>query len=188
MEIRPVQPADLPDLAEIDGTIDSAQYLHLDRSGDALALSWKLDERPLRQRRIHANRLDDEAGRHLLLKHVVTGIEDGLALLAEHEGRVVALALAQPQPDHGTLRVEDLRVDFDHRRQGVATALLYQVIAAAREQGLRAVVVETRTDNVPAAHLLGRCGFELSGLDDKRYSNHDLVKEAVALYWYTALD
>jgi len=187
MEIRPVQPDDLPDLVEIDGTIDSGQYLHLDRSGEGLALAWKLTERPLRQRRIHANRLD-EGGRGGLLKYIVTGIEEGLALLAEHEGQKVALAFAQAQPEQGTLRVEDLRVDFDHRRQGVGTALLYQLVAHARELGLRAVAVETRTDNVPAANLLSRCGFELSGLDDKRYSNHDLVKEAVALYWYTALD
>src|SRR5688500_5701347 len=113
MEIRPVQTNDLADLIDIDGTIDSGQYLHLDRSGEGLALGWKLAERPLRERRIQPNRLS-EGGRNTLLKYIVTGIEEGLALLAEHEGQKVALAVAQAQPEHGTLRVEDLRVDFDH--------------------------------------------------------------------------
>src|SRR5688500_14536244 len=127
MEIRPVQPADLADLIEIDGTIESTRYLHLDRAGGGgLESAWKLTERPLRQKRIEANRLD-EGGRNYLLKHIVGGAEEGLAVLAEHDGQKVALVIAQVQPEHGTMRLEDLRVDFDHRRQGLATALLYNV-------------------------------------------------------------
>src|SRR3954447_5669800 len=137
MEIRPVTPADLDDLAEIDGTIESASYLHLDRAGEGFSISWKLSERPLRETRILANRLDDE--RLFALKQVATGIEEGLALLAEHGGEKVALLVAQAEPARKAIRIDDLRVDFDHRREGLATAMLFQVIAAARDQGLRAV-------------------------------------------------
>ena len=186
MEIRPVRPADLDALTDIDGTVESSQYLHLDRSGEGFELAWKLTERPLRERRHDPNRLDDE--RRFLVKQVATGADEGTALMAEHDGAAVALMLAMPDNERQTIRVLDLRVDYDHRREGLATAMIYQVISEARAAGLRAVMAESKTDNVPAAMLLSKCGFDIAGLDARRYSNHDLVKEAVALYWYAALD
>jgi GNAT superfamily N-acetyltransferase len=186
MQIRPVTPADLDGLYDIDGTIESSQYLHLDRTGEGFDLSWKLAERPLRERRTLPNRLDDE--RQFLLKQIATGIDEGIVLVAEHDGAPVGLLLAQAEPAFKTIRVHDLRIDFDQRRQGLATAMMYQVIATAREQELRAVTAESTTDNLPAAWFLLKCGFDLSGLDARRRSNHDLVKESVTLHWYAALD
>ncbi len=186
MQVRSVIPSDLPDLLEIDGTIESPQYLHLDRSGEGLAMAWKLEERRLREKRIDPNRLGEE--QRFTLKQIATGADEGIALLAEHEGDKVALLVAQFQPVRRTFQLVDLRVDYDCRRQGLATGMLYQVIAEARDRGLRAVEAETRTDNLPAARFLSRCGFDLAGLDAQRYSNHDLVKEAVALFWYVSLE
>jgi RimJ/RimL family protein N-acetyltransferase len=151
-----------------------------------LAVAWKLEQRPLREKRILPNRLDDDL--KFTLRQVVTGADEGFALLAEHEGQKVALLLAQPQPQVGTLRLLDVRVDYDFRREGLATAFLFQAITEAREKGLRAVTAETLTDNLPVARLLSKCGFDLAGLDAQRRSNHDLVKEAASLLWYVSLD
>jgi GNAT superfamily N-acetyltransferase len=186
MEIRPVTQADLDDLAEIDGTIESPGYLHLDHAGEGMTVSWSLAERPLRETRILPNRLDDD--RLFTLKQVAAGTDEGVALLAEHGGSKVALLLAQVEAARKAIRIHDLRVDFDHRREGLATALLFQLIAIAREQELRAVAAETQTDNLPAAQLLQKCGFELAGIDTRRMTNHDLVKESATLFWYAALD
>lgn len=186
MEIRPIRSADLDLLSEIDGTIDSSQYVHVDRSGEGLALSWKTQERPLRERLAKSNPIDDEV--RFWLKQIATGADDGLALMAEHDGVPVALLVASPDHAHHALRVHDVRVDFDHRRQGLATALLYQAVSAAREGEYRAVAAETTTDNFPAAQLLAKCGFDVAGLDARRHTNHDLVKEAVTLFWYASLD
>ncbi len=186
MEIRPVRPSDLDSLLDIDGTIESGEYLHLERTGEGLNVQWKLAERPLREKRIFPNRIDDD--RKFTLKQIATGADEGLALLAEHEGQTTALLLAQPQPEFRTLRLIDLRVDYDFRREGLATAMLFQAINLAREQELRAVTAESLTDNIPAARLLTKCGFDLAGLDAQRHSNHDLVKEAVSLLWYASLD
>lgn len=186
MQIRPLAPTDLDALYDIDGTIESSQYLHVERTGEGLAIAWRLDERLLREKKTLPNRLKGE--RQFLLKQIACGNDEGLVLVAEHHDAPVALLLAQCEPVYSTIRVHDLRVDFDQRRQGLATAMLFQVISAAREQGLRGVSVETMTDNVPAAKLLLKCGFDLAGLDAKRFSNHDLVKESVTLHWYAALD
>jgi ribosomal protein S18 acetylase RimI-like enzyme len=201
MELRPVQTKDLDLLSEIDGTIQSRDYLHVERSapptpagGEAdddgaappLAAGWRLAQRPLRERLVRPNPLGDDA--RLVVKMIATGADEGLALMAEHDGMPVALAVATPDHARGVLRLVDLRVDFDTRRQGLATALLYSVVAAARDAELRAVAAETTTDNAPAAALLAKCGFELAGLDERRLSNHDLVKETVTLFWYMSLD
>src|SRR5688500_7545292 len=134
MQIRPVTSADLVGLYDIDGTIESTQYLHLDRAGEGIDVAWKLIERPLREKRVLPNRLDDD--RRFLLKQIVSGADEGIALMAEHDDVPVALLLAQAHPASGTIRVHDLRVDYDQRRQGLGIAMMYQVIATAREQGL----------------------------------------------------
>jgi ribosomal protein S18 acetylase RimI-like enzyme len=82
----------------------------------------------------------------------------------------------------------DLRVDFDQRRQGIATVLVYQLVQQARERELRAVSAEIRTNNLPANRLLQKLSFEIAGIDTHRYSNHDLVKESATIFWYAELD
>ena len=62
MQIRPVQPRDLDLLSEIDGTVESSQYLHVERTGEGLGSAWRLHERPLRERLVRSNPIDDDAG------------------------------------------------------------------------------------------------------------------------------
>ena len=186
MQIRPAGPADVNFVNDIDATLECTQYLHVDRSGEGLCRSWRLEQRPLRERTIRPNPLGDDAA--FTLKQIATGADDGLALVAEHNKQLVALMLAQPDVGKQTLRLIDLRVDYDFRRQGLATALLFAAINHARDAELRAVATETLTDNQPAAAMLIKSGFELAGIDDRRHSNHDLVKEAVTLFWYAAMD
>lgn len=186
MEIRPVRPDDLKNLAEIDATIHTAHYLHVDEAGEGIARSWRLDERNFRSPQIISNPLTDET--HFLARQIATGAEEGIAILAEHDSIPVALLLADVRPQFETLHIAEIRVDFEFRRQGLATAMIYQSVAAGRERGVRAVCAETLSSNGPAHRMLTKCGFDLGGLDTRRLTNHDLVKESSTLLWYTALD
>ena len=186
MQIRPVKPSDLQGVAEIDGTVESTRYLHVERSGEGLSAAWRLEDRPAREKVIDPNRMADEAA--FLLKQVLGGADEAFCHVVEHEDAPVAFILARADPASGTMRLIDLRVDYDYRRQGMGTALVFQLIQHTREQSLRAVAAETRTNNHPAGGLLAKCGFDLAGVDTKRWSNHDLVKEAATLLWYAALD
>ena len=186
MQIRPGSAKDLDLLPDIDGTVESTRYLHLEHAGEGLSASWRLDERPLREKLIDPNRLGDEAT--FLLKQIVSGADEGMVLVAEHDDAPVALLVAHLRPERQTMHIVDLRIDYEQRRQGIATAMLYQLIGSAREMELRAVSAETRTNNLPAGQLLAKCGFELSGVDTRRDSNHDVVKEAATLFWYATLD
>jgi hypothetical protein len=67
-------------------------------------------------------------------------------------------------------------------------ALIYRAINRARDLELRAVFAEVPANNFPANQLLLKCSFELAGVDTRRHSNHDVVKESATLLWYAALD
>jgi GNAT superfamily N-acetyltransferase len=186
MQIRPMTHSDLALLPEIDGTSESGEYLHIEKSGEGLAVSYKAQIRALREKRTHRHALDDEQA--FAIRQIVEGINEGLALVVEHDGQPVGAAAAVSDPQTSTLRLIDLRVDFDHRRQGLASAMLFQLISFAREQGLRAVMTTAQADDFPAMQLLAKLNFEPAGLDTHFRSNHDLVKESVVLFFYLATE
>jgi len=186
MEIRAANLQDLTRLIDLDSTIESPQYLHLDRGGEGLAARWALEERPLREKLLDPNPVHEDL--RFALKQVLSGIEEGIVLAADHDGQLVGLALAQPDVERQTLRVIDVRIDYDLRREGLGSAMLFQIIAHARQMELRAVSARTLTNNLPAAKFFQKAGFELAGVNTHFFSNHDVVKEAVALFWYAALD
>jgi len=186
MEIRAALLAEMDDLHEIDGTIESTHYLHVEQAGDGPTLSWRLEERRMRSTRTISNPIDEE--NRFFLRQLLTGAEEGIALAIVRQNLPVALLLAREAHDRRTLCLTDLRVESEYRRQGFATALLLMLIGEARSRQLRAVSAETRADNAPMYRLLPRCGFELAGLDTRRHTNHDLVKESATLFWYAALD
>jgi GNAT superfamily N-acetyltransferase len=158
----------------------------LEQAGEGMTIAWRLEERPLREKLVNSNAVDDD--QRFALRQVLGGIEEGIGLAAEHDEELVALAVAQRDAAADVLRLIDLRVDYDQRRQGIGSALLFQVISHAREIGVRAVQARTLTNNLPANAFLAKAGFELCGVDTHLMSNHDLVKETVSLFWYAALD
>ena len=186
MHLRSATVSDLEHLIDLDGTIESTQYLHVEKSGEGLALAWRLEPRPRREKLIDANAVNDD--RKFEIKQVITGVEDGIAVAGEHDGQLMALGIAVVDPTFNLMRIIDLRVDYDQRRQGIGSALLYQIISHAREKELRAVSAVTLTNNLPAAAFLQKAAFDMTGLDTHRMSNHDLVKESASLFWYAALD
>src|SRR5262249_1627640 len=147
---------------------------------------WKVEERPMREKLIESNAMSDDI--HFAARQIVGGIDEGVALVSEYDGNLIGILLARPDYAAKTLHLLDLRIDYDYRRQGMGSALVFNLISQAKEKSLRAVYAEVKTNNLPANYFLAKCGFELSGVDTKRSSNHDLVKEAATLLWYAPLD
>src|SRR5205807_9193174 len=58
--------------------------------------------------------------------------------------------------------VDALATAEEHRRGGVATALLDHAAREALRHGLRAVALDTAVDNAPARSLYERSGFEVT--------------------------
>jgi ribosomal protein S18 acetylase RimI-like enzyme len=139
-----------------------------------------------RRKPIQPNRLDDET--RFTARQILLGAEEGNVMVAEHEAAIVGLLVARPDPALQVMHMIDLRVDYDHRRQGVGMALIYLLMMTLKGKDIRAISTVTQTNNFPACQLLRKCGFELTGFDTHRRSNHDLVKEQVSLLWYAAFD
>jgi len=52
-----------------------------------------------------------------------------------------------------------------------------------RELGLRALILETQNNNVIACRSYQSVGFRLCGINDHYYTNNDLAKGEVAIFW-----
>jgi len=78
-------------------------------------------------------------------------------LVAETEGRVVGHAVASIVADIAEL--QRIAVAEDVRRTGVATALLDEVVALAREAGADRLLLEVRDDNRGALGFYAERGF-----------------------------
>ncbi|MBV8781577.1 MAG: GNAT family N-acetyltransferase [Phycisphaerae bacterium] len=186
MLIRAATHADIDAINEVDATIESSEYLHVEKAGEGLQFSVNISPRPLRERLVQANRLGDDST--FAYRQIIDGFNEGICLAAEHDEMVVGSIIGIVRPDLNVLHVIDIRVDSDHRREGLATAMLFKLTQWARDGQRRALYAEAIANNMPANQLLMKCGFDLSGLDIRRTSNHDLAREITTLFWYASLD
>ena len=90
-------------------------------------------------------------------------------LVAEDSGRVVGHAVASLVADIGEL--QRIAVAADHRRRGVAAALLAKVTALAADSGADRLLLEVREDNADALGFYAAQGFV--EVDRRRRYYHD---------------
>ena len=81
---------------------------------------------------------------------VVVSIGDAASCMGTiyHNGRAMVLA------------VDSVEVDEKHRRQGLATALMWKVLELARSHGVDSVELVVNADNGEAKGLYEKVGFE----------------------------
>ena len=87
-------------------------------------------------------------------------IADGIAYVAEEDGRLFGFAFAtvpRETPDLG--HVTDLYVEPSRRRRGLGRALMARVAAALQERGVGHIGLDVRVDNAPARTLYDTLGF-----------------------------
>jgi ribosomal protein S18 acetylase RimI-like enzyme len=197
MRIRPMTRADLARLPEIDANFESPIYLDVHKEMDGLNVTWRLIERPFATPFVCTDYVFDQKERREIGRRLRT--EDGLWLVAETNAPPQSPPLAGGRPAEqgglvGMVDVEreewreaacvwNVAVDRAYRGQGLGRRLLEYVIAWGRRQGLRAIILETQTNNWPACRFYQRCGFELTGIDDHYYTNQDVANKEVALFW-----
>src|SRR5688572_17331528 len=121
MQLRPFKISDLSNLNEIDATIESTHYLHLERSTEGLNWKCSLEPRVLRQKLVQTNPVDEDLS--FMLKQLAGDESEGRCLVAERNNLIVGLCVARHLAEHNLVEVVDLRIDYDHRREGVGTAM-----------------------------------------------------------------
>ena len=184
--IRPLVAADIPHLAEMDGEFESDHYLDVEKTVDGMSVTWRLVERPLdppfRSTDYGCNENDCIEVSARLRKG------DGLWLAAQDAtGRLAAWLDMERERWHTAARLWNIGIDRAYRHQGWGRKLMDRAVGWAREQGLRAIRLETQTNNLPACRFYQAMGFKLCGLDDHFYSNDDIGVKEVALFWWCEL-
>ena len=185
--IRPLILADIPRLADIDAEFESDRFLDVEKTGDGLNVMWRLVERPL-DPPFRSNDFSlDRQQREEVAVRLRDG--DGLYLAAEDPGteRLVALLDMERERWRDTAVIWNILIDRAYRRHGLGRDLIGRAIAWAREQGLRGLVLESQTNNMPACRFYQAMGFKLCGLDDHFYSNDDMGVSEVAIFWWYEL-
>jgi len=129
---------------------------------------------------------------HPFVKHWETDDEElamlqgvagqGYSLGAYHDQLLVGIALAEPRRWNRSLWVWEFHVLPGYKRSGLGTCLMQNLVQLARQAGLRALVVETQSTNLPAINFYRKNGFEIDGIDLSYYTNDDLVNGEVALF------
>jgi [ribosomal protein S18]-alanine N-acetyltransferase len=78
------------------------------------------------------------------------------------------------------LHINNLAVQPEFRRMGIASALLRRVLADAARLGIRRTMLEVRRSNVPARQLYEKFGFVVGGSRSKYYTKP--VEDALVLW------
>ncbi len=182
MFVRTLTHADLPQLRSIDADFVSDRYFDVVRHVDGFNVTWQLIERPLNPPFISTDygipphEVDDLAKR---LQRA-----DGLYLVAEDDDQVIALLDVERETWRKTALIWNLYVDRAFRGRGLGGELVTRAIEWARQRGLRAIWLETQTNNWPACNFYRKHGFQLCGVDDHFYSNDDIGEKEVAIFWW----
>ncbi len=182
MLIRSLTQADLPRLRDINADFASDRYLDVVKHVDGFNVTWQLIERSLDPPFVSADygipshEVDDLAKR---LQR-----DDGLYLVIEENERIIALLDVERETWRNTALIWNLYVDRAHRGQGLGSNLIKRAIQWAADRKLRAIWLETQTNNWPACKFYRQHGFQLCGIDDHFYSNDDIGVKEVALFWW----
>jgi streptothricin acetyltransferase len=182
MLIRPLVPADLPLLKTIDANFTSDRFLDVRKSGDGFNLTWQLIERPLDPPFVSTDYHLADYELDEIAERLRRG--DGLYLVIEAEARLIGLLDMECQAWRKAAMLWNLAIDRSFRGRGLGTELIRRALEWARAQQLRAIVLETQTNNYPACQFYRKQGFLLGGIDDHFYSNEDVALKEVAIFWW----
>jgi [ribosomal protein S18]-alanine N-acetyltransferase len=102
-------------------------------------------------------------------------------LVAESADELVAYAGLSAPAGAGQGDIQTIAVDPTHRRLGIGSVLMTELLAAARSRGAAEVFLEVRADNPGAEELYRRYGFERIGVRPHYYQPDDV--DAIVMRW-----
>lgn len=176
--IRPLAQLNPDDLFRlVTGYTSDARYQVSKTEVDqqfVLTLEWVSLTQPYRKRYDHLDAKTLEHYRQVPLL--------GFSFGAYDLEQSVGLVLAEPHDWNQSLWVWELHVAETHRRRGVGRQLLGALAEKAHAVGLRTIVCETQTTNVPAIRFYRSMGFQIEGIDLSYYSNDDFPDGEIALF------
>ena len=94
-------------------------------------------------------------------------------LIHREEGKAVGYVMFSHTPDSPSVHVGWIAVEAEHRRRGIGSRLLQQVVDAASEQGAKEITLHVRVSNAGAMKFYRTLGFEVVGRMKDHYGDED---------------
>ena len=104
---------------------------------------------------------------------------EAYGILSEETGELIACIELCPEEWSNRLMVTELWVADRFHRMGLGTRLMNLAKEKAKEQGRRAIILETQSCNVRAIAFYRSQGFRLIGFDTCCYANNDVARHEV---------
>ena len=106
---------------------------------------------------------------------------EAYGIYREEDGKKILMACIEVCPEEWSnrLMVTELWVHDSLHRQGIGTALMNKAKEVAKEQGRRAIILETQSCNVRAIAFYRSQGFRLIGFDSCCYTNRDVERREI---------
>ncbi len=182
--IRPMYPEDIEPLAEIRPGFVTDTILKIEPLGQGLEQGWRLVETKL------ATPYQKGAGYDFTPeeRQSIAGRlaqDDTLMEVAieKKTGKIVGVLDVEEETWRNTAWIWNIMLDVEARGQGIGREMLNHTISWGRRRGLRAILLETQSNNFPACKFYLRMGFQLVGINTMFYTNQDMERDEVALFW-----
>lgn len=168
IEIRPAVFLDLPMLATLDHSVETAYVWQMDRLLDQGHVMVNFRELRL-PRKVRVEYPNPSIWEN-------PGILDVPGLLvAEMNDAPAGYVHVKLTQLPNTAWVQDLAVREDVRRQGIGSALVLAAQEWALQHNMRRMVLEMQSKNFPAIQMALKLGYEFSGYNDHYYANQDIA-------------
>ena len=93
--------------------------------------------------------------------------ENGMFLVVEEKDRILGYCGLLMVLDEGD--ITNVAVRPDHRKKGIADAILTDVLSESQKRGARTIYLEVRESNLPAQKLYEKHGFVSCGIRKNFY-------------------
>lgn len=188
-QIRPMRENDIPKLIDIQPRFQTDKILRVEFTGESFTSGWQLVEVELdtpydKGRGYDFNTSERENIRQRFAQNN-TLFEVVIESATE---RIVGILDVEAREWNDTAWIWNIMLDKSVRGQGIGTQLMHHTIDWAKKRKLRAVMLETQTNNVPACRFYAKIGFKLVGINTLFYSNRDIERGEVAIFWGYPLD
>jgi ribosomal protein S18 acetylase RimI-like enzyme len=184
INLRPIEPDDIPNLPQIRPTYTSPTILGVEKSGNGLEIGWRLVERALSQPFDKGTLYDFDEVAQAEIRARLARPDDIYQRVAVDEatGQLVGLLEVEIQAWNNTALLWNLMIDLAYRGQGLGRRLWHRAVEFAHQSEVRAIMIETQNTNIHACKFYARMGCQLIGINELFYTNDGLNTE-VALFW-----
>ncbi len=182
--IRPMYPEDIEALADIRPGFETDTILKVEPLGQGLEQGWRLVETKLSTPFQKGAGYDFTPEERQSIAARLTQTDTLMEVAIEKKtGNIVGVLDVEEETWRNTAWIWNIMLDVEARGQGIGREMLNHIIRWGRRRGLRAILLETQSNNVPACKFYLRMGFQLVGINTMFYTNQDLERDEVALFW-----